>query len=120
MTYLLILFFFLGALAGFLASCLWYELRPADADELRYRITPESRDAMEAEERTKRQPPVSRGLSLIDLLAVTPADEAASMDTGEKKAQAARAERRRRQRADNPEAFRPLVTNPDDPTDIVL
>jgi hypothetical protein len=48
-----------------------------------------------------------------------PPDEAAT-DAMEAKARETRAERLREVRRENPGAFQPVVTNPDDPTDIVL
>jgi len=120
-AWLLLLVACVGAVIGFLVACLCFQMRRVeqvcetaecdDAVEFGYSITPQSRAALDAERQQQ-----AGGVSLADL------QRAADMieDTGEKKAQDARDERRRRKRAEDPDAYRPLVTNPDDPTDTVL
>ena len=114
---LLLLMACVGAVIGFLVACLCFQMRRVetaecdDAAEFGYSITPQGRAALDAERQQQ-----AGSVSLADL------QKAADMieDTGEKKAQDARDERRRRKRAEDPDAYRPLVTNPDDPTDTVL
>ena len=114
---LLLLMACVGAVIGFLVACLCFQMRRVetaeldDAEEFGYSITPQGRAALDADRQQQ-----AGGVSFADL------QRAADMieDTGEKKAQDARDERRRRKRAEDPDAYRPLVTNPDDPTDTVL
>ena len=106
---LLLLMACVGAVIGFLVACLCFQMRRVEAAELSDLMP--RRTALDAERQQQ-----AGGVSLADL------QRAADMieDTGEKKAQDARDERRRRKRAEDPDAYRPLVTNPDDPTDTVL
>ena len=116
-AWLLLLVACVGAVIGFLVACLCFQMRRVetaecdDAVEYGYSITPQGRAALDAERQQQ-----TGGVSFADL------QKAADMieDTGERKAQDARDERRRRKRAEDPDAYRPLVTNPDDPTDTVL
>ena len=116
-AWLLLLVACVGAAIGFLVACLCFQMRRVeaaecdDAVEYGYSITPQGRAALDAERQQQ-----AGSVSLADL------QRAADMieDTGEKKAHEARDERRRRKRAEDPDAYRPLVTNPDDPTDTVL
>ena len=116
-AWLLLLMACVGAVIGFLVACLCFQMRRVeaaecdDAAEFGYSITPQGRAALDAERQQQ-----AGSVSLADL------QKAADMieDTGERKAQDARDERRRRKRAEDPDAYRPLVTNPDDPTDTVL
>ena len=120
-AWLLLLMACVGAVIGFLVACLCFQMRRVeqvcetaecdDAVEFGYSITPQGRAARDAERQQQ-----AGSVSLADL------QKAADMieDTGEKKAHEARDERRRRKRAEDPDAYRPLVTNPDDPTDTVL
>ena len=117
MAWLLLLVACVGAAIGFLVACLCFQMRRVeaaecdDAEEFGYSITPQGRAALDADRQQQ-----AGGVSFADL------QRAADMieDTGERKAQDARDERRRRKRAEDPDAYRPLVTNPDDPTDTVL
>ena len=121
-AWLLLLVACVGAVIGFLVACLCFQMRRVeaaeldDAEEFGYSITPQGRAALDADKSTRERQQQAGGVSLADL------QRAADMieDTGEKKAQDARDERRRRKRAEDPDAYRPLVTNPDDPTDTVL
>ena len=120
-AWLLLLMACVGAVIGFLVACLCFQMRRVeqvceaaecdDAVEFGYSITPQGRAALDADRQQQ-----AGGVSFADL------QRAADMieDTGERKAQDARDERRRRKRAEDPDAYRPLVTNPDDPTDTVL
>ena len=116
-AWLLLLVACVGAVIGFLVACLCFQMRRVetaecdDAAEFGYSITPQGRAALDAERQQQ-----AGSVSFADL------QKAADMieDTGERKAQDARDERRRRKRAEDPDAYRPLVTNPDDPTDTVL
>ena len=123
---LLLLMACVGAVIGFLVACLCFQMRRVeqvcetaecdDAVEFGYSITPQGRAALDADKSTRERQQQAGSVSLADL------QKAADMieDTGERKAQDARDERRRRKRAEDPDAYRPLVTNPDDPTDTVL
>ena len=121
-AWLLLLMACVGAVIGFLVACLCFQMRRVetaecdDAAEFGYSITPQGRAALDADKSTRERQQQAGSVSLADL------QRAADMieDTGEKKAQDARDERRRRKRAEDPDAYRPLVTNPDDPTDTVL
>ena len=108
----------LGALIGFLAASLLASSRD------RYVLTERGRQALEEEaDYTKTE--VALGgtrdpeADYITLPSRTESERFIG-DAGEKKALAARAERLRRQKAEHPEAFAPVLTNPDDPDDIVL
>ena len=121
-AWLLLLVACVGAAIGFLVACLCFQMRRVeaaecdDAVEYGYSITPQGRAALDADKSTRERQQQAGSVSLADL------QKAADMieDTGERKAQDARDERRRRKRAEDPDAYRPLVTNPDDPTDTVL
>ncbi len=108
-AWLLLLMACVGAGIGFLVACLCFQMRRVEAAELSDFFP--MRPAQDAERHQQ-----AGSVSFADL------QRAADMieDTGEKKAHEARDERRRRKRAEDPDAYRPLVTNPDDPTDTVL
>ena len=108
-AWLLLLVACVGAGIGFLVACLCFQMRRVQAAELDEAMP--RRTALDADRQQQ-----AGSVSLADL------QRAADMieDTGEKKAHEARDERRRRKRAEDPDAYRPLVTNPDDPTDTVL
>ena len=125
-AWLLLLVACVGAAIGFLVACLCFQMRRVeqvceaaecdDAVEFGYSITPQGRAAQDAERQQQ-----AGSVSFADLQrAADMIEDVMIEDTGEKKAQDARDERRRRKRAEDPDAYRPLVTNPDDPTDTVL
>ena len=124
---LLLLMACVGAVIGFLVACLCFQMRRVeaaecdDAVEFGYSITPQGRAALDADKSTRERQQQSGSVSLADLQrAADMIEDVMIEDTGERKAQDARDERRRRKRAEDPDAYRPLVTNPDDPTDTVL
>ena len=114
MAWLLLLVACVGAAIGFLVACLCFQMRRVEAAELSDLMP--RRTALDAERQQQ-----AGSVSLADLQkAADMIEDVMIEDTGERKAQDARDERRRRKRAEDPDAYRPLVTNPDDPTDTVL
>lgn len=100
---------FLGALI--LALCVESKRRMDESLKERYSLTPQGRDAL-AEDFTEgyRDAPEKPNAP----------EKPDTFDAMETKARTARKDRQQQIRIENPQAFQPVLTNPNDPTDVVL